>query len=63
MTAPVDVFILETNLIFTFAGELIKPGDKKCVLNEGMPIHRRPFEKGRLIILFSVKHTIQDLIL
>uniref|UniRef100_UPI003AAFFA36 dnaJ homolog subfamily A member 1 isoform X2 n=1 Tax=Centroberyx gerrardi TaxID=166262 RepID=UPI003AAFFA36 len=35
-------------------GDLIKPGDKKCVLNEGMPMHRRPFEKGRLIIHFSV---------
>lgn len=35
-------------------GELIRPGDKKCVLNEGMPLHRRPFEKGKLIILFNV---------
>ncbi|XP_055739404.1 dnaJ homolog subfamily A member 1 isoform X2 [Salvelinus fontinalis] len=40
-------------LITCHPGELIKPGDKKCVLNEGMPMHRRPFEKGRLIILFS----------
>ena len=54
------------NLIFSFSnqddlffhhllGELIKPGDTKCVLNEGMPMHRRPFEKGRLIIHFSVR--------
>lgn len=34
---------------------MIKPGDTKCVLNEGMPMHRRPFEKGRLIIHFSVR--------
>lgn len=36
-------------------GELIKPGDTKCVLTEGMPMYRRPFEKGRLIIHFSVR--------
>lgn len=35
-------------------GELIKPGNVKCVLNEGMPLHRRPYEKGRLIINFTV---------
>ncbi|XP_005362425.1 dnaJ homolog subfamily A member 1 [Microtus ochrogaster] len=29
-------------------------GDIKCVLNEGMPIYRRPYEKGRLIIEFKV---------
>ncbi|XP_051993987.1 dnaJ homolog subfamily A member 1-like [Xyrauchen texanus] len=43
-----------TILITSHPGELIKPGDKKCVLNEGMPVYRRPFEKGGLIILFSV---------
>lgn len=36
-------------------GELIKPGDTKCVVNEGMPTYRRPYEKGRLIIHFSVR--------
>ncbi|KAA0721894.1 DnaJ -like protein subfamily A member 1 [Triplophysa tibetana] len=41
-------------LITSHPGDLIKPGDKKCVLNEGMPTYRRPFEKGRLIILFNV---------
>uniref|UniRef100_A0A8C7SCQ6 Uncharacterized protein n=1 Tax=Oncorhynchus mykiss TaxID=8022 RepID=A0A8C7SCQ6_ONCMY len=57
-------------LITCHPGELIKPGDKKCVMNEGMPMHRRPFEKGRLIILFSVvfpeanflpKHKLKEL--
>ncbi|XP_064193735.1 dnaJ homolog subfamily A member 1-like [Anguilla rostrata] len=43
-----------TLLITSHPGELIRPGDRKCVLNEGMPTYRRPFEKGRLIILFSV---------
>uniref|UniRef100_A0A8C7HGK4 DnaJ heat shock protein family (Hsp40) member A1 n=1 Tax=Oncorhynchus kisutch TaxID=8019 RepID=A0A8C7HGK4_ONCKI len=57
-------------LITCHPGELIKPGDKKCVMNEGMPMHRRPFENGRLIILFSVvfpeanflpKHKLKEL--
>jgi DnaJ homolog subfamily A member 1 len=26
----------------------------RCVTNEGMPIHRSPFDKGRLIIAFTV---------
>lgn len=35
-------------------GEVVTPGDVKCVINEGMPIHKRPYEKGRLIIRFNV---------
>ena len=42
-------------VIFLTTGELVKPGDTKCVLTEGMPTYRRPFEKGRLIIHFSVR--------
>ncbi|KAF4012024.1 hypothetical protein G4228_003537 [Cervus hanglu yarkandensis] len=34
--------------------QIVKHGDSKCVLNEGMPIYRRPYEKGRLIIEFKV---------
>ncbi len=43
--------------IFNFysLGEVIKPNDVKCVLNEGMPMYKNPFEKGRLIIQFTVK--------
>ena len=36
-------------------GEVIRPGDVRCILNEGMPQHRRPFDKGRLIVCFAVK--------
>ncbi|XP_054253242.1 dnaJ homolog subfamily A member 1 isoform X4 [Indicator indicator] len=36
-------------------GQVIKHGAIKCVLNEGMPIYRRPYEKGPLIIEFRVK--------
>lgn len=44
-----------TLVLSTIPGEIIKPNDIKCVMNEGMPMHRNPFEKGRLIIKFDVK--------
>jgi DnaJ family protein A protein 1 len=43
-----------TLVISTLPGEVIKHHDVKCVLNEGMPHYRSPFEKGRLIIKFNV---------
>lgn len=54
MEYPVK-FAIANLLLFPTTGELIRPGDTKCVLNEGMPMYRRPFEKGRLIIHFSVR--------
>ncbi len=39
----------------TLPGEVIKPDSWKCVNEEGMPVHGRPFEKGNLYIRFSVK--------
>lgn len=39
---------------FVFLGQVVKHGAVKCVLNEGMPIYRRPYEKGRLIVEFRV---------
>jgi len=45
----------ERDLVVTsLPGEVIKHDDIKCILNEGMPHYRNPFEKGRLIIQFSV---------
>jgi len=41
-------------IISTLPGEFIKPNEIKCVLNEGMPMYKNPFEKGRLIIVFNV---------
>ncbi|XP_042329227.1 dnaJ homolog subfamily A member 4 isoform X2 [Sceloporus undulatus] len=35
-------------------GEVIKHGDIKCIVNEGMPIYKSPLEKGCLIIQFLV---------
>lgn len=44
-----------TLIVRSNPGEVIKPGDVKEILGEGMPIHKRPFDKGVLIIKFSVK--------
>lgn len=41
-------------VISALPGQVFKQGDLKCILNEGMPQYRNPFEKGRLIIQFSV---------
>ena len=41
-------------LITSHPGDVIKHGVCKVVLNEGMPQHKNPFDKGRLIIEFSV---------
>lgn len=42
-------------IISSLPGEFIKPNCIKAVLNEGMPMYKSPFEKGRLIITFNVK--------
>lgn len=43
-----------TLVITNLPGEVVKNGAVKCVLNEGMPQYRNPFEKGKLIIQFMV---------
>jgi DnaJ family protein A protein 2 len=35
-------------------GEITKPGDLKVIEEEGMPHHKRPFERGNLYIKFNV---------
>uniref|UniRef100_A0A2P2HWC4 DnaJ homolog subfamily A member 1-like n=1 Tax=Hirondellea gigas TaxID=1518452 RepID=A0A2P2HWC4_9CRUS len=42
-------------VISSIPGEVIKNEDLKCVLGEGMPTYKNPFEKGRLKILFTIK--------
>merc|ERR1719270_2612612 len=44
-----------TLVIQTIPGEVIKTGDLKCVLGEGMPTYKNPFEKGKLIVQFKVE--------
>jgi DnaJ family protein A protein 2 len=34
--------------------QVVKPGDLHIIGDEGMPIHKRPFDKGRLIIKYDV---------
>lgn len=41
-------------VITAIPGEVLKHGDVKCVMNEGMPQYKNPFEKGRMIIQFLV---------
>jgi DnaJ family protein A protein 2 len=42
-------------LVKSAAGDVLKPNAVKCVLNEGMPMHKRPFDKGRLFIHFEIE--------
>jgi len=35
-------------------GEVVKPGDVKCIRGSGMPQHRRPFDRGNLYVQFDV---------
>ncbi|XP_044761596.1 dnaJ homolog subfamily A member 1 [Coccinella septempunctata] len=41
-------------VITSLPGEVIKHGDVKCIMNEGMPQYKNPFEAGRLIVQFWV---------
>ena len=45
---------LVSQVIQTVPGEVMKNGAIKCVMGEGMPTYRNPFEKGKLIIQFAV---------
>lgn len=40
--------------VTSYPGQVIKHGDLKCILNEGMPVYKDPFTHGRLIIQFVV---------
>uniref|UniRef100_A0A4W5LJG1 DnaJ heat shock protein family (Hsp40) member A4 n=1 Tax=Hucho hucho TaxID=62062 RepID=A0A4W5LJG1_9TELE len=35
-------------------GKVVKANDVRCVRNEGMPIHKDPYDRGQLIIQFQV---------
>lgn len=41
-------------VVTSLPGEVIKDKDVKCILGEGLPEYKNPFEKGRLIIQFNV---------
>jgi DnaJ family protein A protein 2 len=42
-------------LVKSQEGEIIRPGDYRWIVGEGMPQHRNPFEKGRLKVIFDVE--------
>lgn len=41
-------------VITSLPGEVVKDKDIKCVIGEGLPEYKNPFEKGRLIVQFNV---------
>ncbi|KAJ3196252.1 Type I HSP40 co-chaperone [Irineochytrium annulatum] len=41
-------------LVTILPGEVIKPGDVKCIVGEGMPAYKRPYDKGNLYVKFDV---------
>jgi DnaJ-class molecular chaperone len=43
-----------TLLVNILPGEVIKPGETKVITNEGMPIHKRPFDKGNMYVAFEI---------
>lgn len=42
-------------VITSIPGEVIKHEEVKCVMGEGMPRYKEPFERGRLLIQFMVQ--------
>lgn len=44
-----------TIIVRSKPGEVIKPSSLRQIAGEGMPRYKRPFEKGRLFVLFRVK--------
>ncbi|KAA0186478.1 heat shock protein 40 [Hyalella azteca] len=42
-------------VVSSIPGEVMKHESLKCVMGEGMPTYKNPFEKGRLVIQFLVK--------
>lgn len=41
-------------IVRTKPNTVIKPGDTLMVADEGMPIHRKPYQKGNLIVKFTI---------
>lgn len=54
-TRVVQTLDKRTLLITSHPGEVIRPNESKCVADEGMPVYKSSFSKGRLIIDFDIK--------
>jgi len=50
-----DTIVCNMSFLLLLVGKVIKHGDIKSIVNEGMPTYKSPFVKGQLIIQFSVK--------
>lgn len=42
-------------VVTNLPGEVVKHDSFKCIVGEGMPTYKQPFEKGRLIVQFLIK--------
>lgn len=42
-------------VVKTEKGDVITPGEIRQIVNEGMPIHKKPYEKGNLYITFNIE--------
>lgn len=51
---PIKTLDDRTIVVSAIPGEVIKHSIIKCVMGEGMPQYKNPFEKGRLLIQFTV---------
>lgn len=56
---PIKTLDDRTIVVSAIPGEIIKNADVKCVMGEGMPQYKNPFEKGRLLIQFLVDFPTQ----
>jgi DnaJ family protein A protein 2 len=49
-------------VVKTEPSEVIKPGDIRAVHDEGMPIHKRPFDHGTLFIVYEVEFPVAGML-
>ncbi len=42
-------------LVNILPGEVIKPGETKVITGEGMPMHKRPYDKGNMYVTFDIQ--------
>jgi len=54
-TIAIDHLDARQIIVKTKPGEMIRPGEVKAIDNEGMPMHKNPFVKGKLYIKFDVE--------
>jgi len=46
-------------LVKSPSGDVVKPGDTLCIPGEGMPRHKDPFQKGSLVVTFTVNFPLK----